>query len=295
MWLKFIKYNNLFPIILMAVFLGSGLTLAASPVIREGLISSQETVHSADNSYIIAINLDNYDFHLKINNVTEDALNYYVDYTYRPITLNDYVWQEVTRQKNLVVAKIALGDRDLGGLVSEQLGQMIDSELNYLREVQKIEIAKGQTQKVVSTKYAGLIGGLLSSSDKVFADYVPVVQERPESDQLAAIVIAEQPESERSKSIPANQVWQAPPSPEQQRENIQQAVDEIINHDQPEAETPVVLPTATSSDTGPIATSTPETAISTSTPEMIVPPADNANSPAPEASAPEPVVVLPVD
>ncbi|MBT9171319.1 MAG: hypothetical protein DDT18_01693 [Actinobacteria bacterium] len=174
--INFIKYHNAFSIGFIVVFVGFSLSLAASPEFRENFISSQDIVRSVDNSYILAADLDNFNFALQITGITEDADNYYLTYTYKTIAIQDYLWQEVEKENTLTVSKSVLGDRDLGLYVAEELAEVIDYELSYLKEVQQIEKEKGLTQKIVATQYAGLIGRFLSPEEKVFEGYQPVVQ-----------------------------------------------------------------------------------------------------------------------
>ena len=174
--IQFIKYHNGFAIGVSLIFVFMAGALAASPEFRENFISSEEIVRSVDNSGIISANLDNFNFRLQIKTITEDAKNYYIVYTYKTITIEDYVWQEAEIEKTLTVSKEALGDKDLGLYVAEELGEVIDYELSYLKEVQQIEKEKGLTQKIVTTQYAGLIGKFLSSKEEVFPGYEPVIK-----------------------------------------------------------------------------------------------------------------------
>ena len=175
---NFIKYHNAFSISFMIVFVGLSVVFAANPDLRDGIVSSQETVKSIDNSYILAANLDNYDFGLKITGITEDADNYYIIYTYKTIYIKDYVWQDIQKEKTLTVSKLDLDDKDLGLHVAEELSEVINYDLTYLKEVQILEKEKGLTQKVVATEYSGLIGKFLNSEEKVFPGYTPVIQEK---------------------------------------------------------------------------------------------------------------------
>jgi hypothetical protein len=175
--IQFIKYHNAFTIGFMIVFIGFSVSLAVSPEMRENFVSSQEVVHSIDNSYILAADLDNFNFGLQITAITEDADNYYVTYTYKTIAIQDYVWQEVAREKTLTFSRAVLGGKDLGLHVAEELSELINFELSFLKEVQQSEREKGLTQKIIATHYSGLIGRFLEPEEKVFPGYTPVVQE----------------------------------------------------------------------------------------------------------------------
>jgi len=189
----FIQFNNAVPIGLFLLFGGAGVSLAASPEVQQAVYSSADTVQQVDNTYIVSADLANRDFALHITNVTEDADNYYVSYSYNTIDVVDYVWQEVAVNKSFQVSKKEILGQDLGLYVAKQLGQEISQQLSYLGEVQAKERAKGATAKVVATTYSGLIGKMLSPTEKTFPGYVPVVAEAPvdsSADQSAAVGLA---------------------------------------------------------------------------------------------------------
>ena len=243
---NFIKYNNLFTLVIMFVMLGTGVSLAASPEMRAGVISSKDTVRSIDNSYIIAADLTHYNCNLRITGITEDTDNYYVAYSYQTIGLVDYVWRDVPNIKSLTVSKAALGKEDLGVFVSDQLGQLIDSQLAYLKNVKQIEIQKGMTQKVVSTQYAGLIGSMLSATDKTFDGYVPVMPAIADVSTKSGIVPANvEPESERSKSVPGA-VAEQTTSPDSTSDLVRKMVEDLLKQKLAEAN---ATTTATTTDT----------------------------------------------
>lgn len=173
---RFIKYNNAIPIAASAILLIVGGSFAASPDFRENFISSQETIRSVDNSGIIAANLDNFNFGLRVKSAAEDVKNYYIIYIFKTLAIKDYIWQEIENEKTLTVAKEALGERDLGLYIAGELGEVIDYELSYLKEVQRLERENGLTQKVLAVEYSGLIGRFLNSEEKIFEGYQPVVQ-----------------------------------------------------------------------------------------------------------------------
>lgn len=175
--LDFIKYNNAFTIGIMVLFLGAGISFAASPDLRDSVYSSTETVVSVDNSWIVSADLDNFDFNLTINSITEDEKNYYAVYSYQTLAVEDSIWQNQETEKTLTVSKEALDGKDLGLYVAKELGENINYELSYLKRVQKLEIEKGKSQKVIATEYAGLIGKLLDPKEEVIEGYSPVIPE----------------------------------------------------------------------------------------------------------------------
>ena len=174
--IQFIKYHNAFTIGLALAFVFSG-AIFASDAAREATIGKAVVEQQGiDNSAILAADVDNFDFGMTIIGVSEDTQNYYVDYVYQSLAIRDNVWQTLSRQATLTVSKSALTDRDLGLYVAEELGEIVDSELAYLKEVQKIEGEKGQTFVEETTKYTGLIDLVLDPVTKELPGYEPVVK-----------------------------------------------------------------------------------------------------------------------
>ncbi|HCR52135.1 TPA: hypothetical protein DIV48_00620 [Candidatus Kaiserbacteria bacterium] len=181
--LRFIKYNNAFTVALGVLFLGSGAAYAASPQVRDAVYSSKEVVVSVDNHVIITANLDNFDFGLRINAVTDDEKNYYVAYSYRTLAVEDSVWRTLFVEKILTVSKASLEGKDLGLHVTKELSDNVKDELTYLKRVQKLEQGKGESGKVVAVEYSGLVGRMLNARNGTIEGYTPVV---PETAAVAA-------------------------------------------------------------------------------------------------------------
>lgn len=173
--IDFIQYHNAFILIVLASFITFSIALAASPDLRESFVSTEENIESIDNSYILNINLNNFDLFLQIQSIKEDNETYYIAYTFKTIAIEDGAWQEVTKEKTLTVDKEVLDNKDLGIYVSKELSEVANWELSYLKEVQEIEKEKGKTNKIVSTQYAGLLGRFLNPKEKVFPGYEPVI------------------------------------------------------------------------------------------------------------------------
>ena len=174
--LAFVKYNNAFTLILVIFFLGSGITFAASPKARDGIYSSQETLVSVDNAAIISADLGDFDFDLVIESVTEDDENYHVTYSYETFLVEDGVWQDKGIEKTLKVNREALAGNDLGLYVAKELSENINYELSYLARAQKLERDNGESRKVVTVQYSGLVGKLLNPKEKIFEGYDPVIK-----------------------------------------------------------------------------------------------------------------------
>ena len=177
-FLEFISYHNAIPIFFGILFLGSGAVFAASPEARQAVFDAEQVVASIDNAYMLSVDISNYAFGMQVIDVSEDEAHYYVAYSFATIDLIDGVWQDVTVQKLLTVSKEALNERDLGVYVTKQLSEMRTAEKNRLLETQEFEQGIGATQKVVATKYSGLVGRMLSSKEETFEGYQPVVKEK---------------------------------------------------------------------------------------------------------------------
>ncbi len=176
----FFKYNNLVPITLGVVFLGAGAAAAATPEVRDAaaaaVLSQQQTVLSVDNTYIANKDLSAYTPRAQILGVTEDEDNYYVSYVVATIDLKDAVWKDVQKSEVMKVSKADLGPyRDLGLYVTQQLKQILNRELAYLKDVQEKE-RKQVSQAVVATTYGGLVGQFLDTTMETLPGYEPVVQ-----------------------------------------------------------------------------------------------------------------------
>src|SRR3989344_575013 len=171
---NFIKYNNLVPITLGVIFLGSGAAFAASD--PQAIYNAQQEVVSVDNTYIVGKDLSAYTPRVQITGVTEDGDNYYVSYVIATIDLNGYRWQDVQKAEVMRVSKPDLGPyRDLGVYVTQQLKQIIERELAYLGNVQEKE-RRQVSQAVVATTYGGLVGQFLDSTKETLPGYEPVVK-----------------------------------------------------------------------------------------------------------------------
>ncbi|MBP9715203.1 MAG: hypothetical protein KBD52_01815 [Candidatus Pacebacteria bacterium] len=173
--LHFVKYHNFFSIGFTILFGGLSVSLAASPTLQKSVYNSTETITSVDNTKIVSTNLDNFNFNLRINSVKDDEKSYYIDYSYKTLSIKNSVWQEINLSKTLTVSKESLGERDLGLYVASELGDNINYELSYLKDAQKLQKNNGMSKKVVTTEYSGLIGKMLDPKEKVIEGYDPVI------------------------------------------------------------------------------------------------------------------------
>lgn len=299
--LNFIKYNNAFTIIFVVVFFGFGISFAANPEMRDIVYSSEETVVSIDNTLVVSADLDNFNFNLRINSVTEDDKNYYAVYSYQTLEIKNDFWQNKEIEKTLTVNKEALGGKDLGLYMAEELGENIRYELSYLKRVQKLEKEKGESLKVVTTAYSGLIGKLLNPKEEVIEGYNPVIPEIVPEVSVASVVVStpySQPLPEVTASAAEPQENPAPEPVLPQTEPTQESAS-ISTSTPPQTEfvpEPISLPAPEEMvDEGLIqevvgeflqgqATSTSVSEPATSTPEIISEPVIEA---VPEATAGE--------
>ena len=164
---NFIKYHNAFVIIITLVFAASFSALATSEDLRDKALGKKIITKSGiDNSMLLAADLENFDLEMKILDVGEDEDNYYLVYQFQTLGIQENVWQIILRQKELEISKKALAGQDLGLYAAEELGEVIDYELAYLKEVQENENKKGDDRIVQETKYEGLLGLIISTKTK---------------------------------------------------------------------------------------------------------------------------------
>src|SRR3989344_3716490 len=183
-FLHFLQYHNAVPIALGIVMLGGGVTFAATN--PEVIYSKEQQILSIDNSYLTGKDLANWTPQIRIEGVTEDDESYHVAYAFSTIDLDGYAWKDVTKTETMSVSKSDLGEyRDLGVYVTQQLRQIIDRDLQRLRQTQEIE-KRNVSLAVVSTAYGGLVGQILNDTTEVLPGYTPVVTGPPALPQQVA-------------------------------------------------------------------------------------------------------------
>jgi hypothetical protein len=199
--LHFLSYHNAIPIALGILFLGSASAFAATN--PEIILKKEQSVVSIDNTYIANANLDAFTPSVQVTGVTEDSEYYYVTYQFSTIALEDYVWQDVTKQREMTVAKEFLGNnKDLGLYVTKQLGEVIDSEIIRLKETQEFE-RRNITNKMVATAYSGLVGAFLDERTETLPGYRPVVREGNSENETDPVAVAKskQEEARRANAV----------------------------------------------------------------------------------------------
>lgn len=149
----------------------------ASETVRDTVIGERvEKTEGIDNSRLLLADLDNLDWNLTIRSVEEDGGYYYVGYSFNTLDIKDNSWQSVSKSDTLQVSKKYLGQNDLGLYITEELGEVIDSQRGYLKKVQEKENKIGKTQIVQTTTYTRLLGLVLNSKTKTLPGYEPVVK-----------------------------------------------------------------------------------------------------------------------
>ena len=197
--INFIKYHNAFAIGISLVLVLTLSTMASEEVRNTVIGEKIITEIGVDNSQLLSADLENFDINLKISNVLEDEENYYVDYSFNTFGVKDNLWQPLLKTERFTVNKIALGNRDLGIYLAEELGEVAQAELTYLKEAQKTERERGKTEIVETTDYTGLIGLALDLKDKILPGYEPVI--KPVVVEVVQEPIVEEPVCQPSEEI----------------------------------------------------------------------------------------------
>lgn len=170
--LHFLKYNNAVPIVLGIFFFSTTATMAASPAARQAVYNAKQQVVSVDNSFIVRVDLDDYNFPIEILQVREDSEYYYMEYRINTIDIINYVWRESSRTDTLRVSKAQLGEADLEEFAENEFAQLRAREQKRLAETQAYEKRLGSSQKVIATVYSGLVGEMLTPDEERIPQYV---------------------------------------------------------------------------------------------------------------------------
>ncbi len=176
-------------------------------------IKTTKTKKEVDTTLILSVDLDKYDTKLQISEIKEDDENFYVAYQYLTLAVENRIWKEVIKEKNISITKKILKGKDLGLYLSEELSEVIDTEIIYLKEVQEIlklkkvkiknsELDQIETRTTVSD-YDTLIGKVLDIESSDFENYEPTVQEEIITDTsvVSEIVINEIEEKDKKEEI----------------------------------------------------------------------------------------------
>ena len=140
-------------------------------------VKSNKKAKTIDVSSLLQINFDEFDPNLKITKITEDDFNYYCDYKFKSLVIREYVWKVADKEKQISVSKTVLGDQDLEDYLLEELGEVIENEIVFLKEVQVIQKTKlAKTNSQIATIASSLVGKVLDVSSQV-VEYTPDVTE----------------------------------------------------------------------------------------------------------------------
>jgi len=204
--ITFVQYSNAFTVGLVLVLFGAGVIFAASPEARDAVSEAigQEVVveqTGVDNAALLAADLAAFDPQMKVENVSEDEENYYVDYSFQTLGIQDNVWQPISRQLSMTIDKLSLQGGDLGLYVQKQLNEIAQNQLSYLKQAQQAEQEKGKTEIAKTTEYTGLIGLVLDVKNAILPGYEPVVSP---NDQLSVINVPPDPVSPVVPATPGN-------------------------------------------------------------------------------------------
>lgn len=195
---NFLLYHNAIPLVFGIIFLGAGATFAASPDARDAIMSSEQKLTSIDNSYLLDTDLSTYPFAAYVISVKEDETTYYVSYLLDTIDLEEGFWRPVVKEAILEVSKEVIADGDLGVYTTKQLSEVREAEIARLVATQKIQESAGQTNKIVTTEYQGLIGQMIGATEEVIPSYIPA--EEPQTEAPGLTETQEQSTEETSLS-----------------------------------------------------------------------------------------------
>jgi hypothetical protein len=180
--IKFIKYNTMITAIIAVAFVAVASVMASSEDVKKMIGEEIVEKSGVDNTVLLAADLEEFDLKMEITNALEDEENFYIDYQYNTLAIKDNVWREVLKREQLmkreqlIVSKASLDGGDLGLYLMEELGEIIDYQLAFLKEVQEKEEEKGMTVVLEKTEYTGLIGLVFDTKTKELPGYEPVVK-----------------------------------------------------------------------------------------------------------------------
>ncbi|MDO8592248.1 MAG: hypothetical protein Q7R92_00575 [bacterium] len=167
--INFIKYNNAAVIILALILILGGGALAAGP---EAIGQKQTSLQGADNSLLLAADLDKLNMDFKIEKIEEDSGYYYVNYSYLDLAVINSAWQyQLSAAARKISKKIK---EDLGEYLAKQLKKHYEARVRELKQAKALAEAAGPQTRVEVTAYSGLIGKTLDAVKAVFPGYEPV-------------------------------------------------------------------------------------------------------------------------
>ncbi|MCK4386543.1 MAG: DUF5011 domain-containing protein [Candidatus Pacebacteria bacterium] len=147
-------------------------------------IKSTKQTKPVDVSSLLKEDFDKFDANLQITKIIEDGGNFYVNYQFLSYGIKNKIWTKILKEKKMLVSETLLGEKNLSAYLSEELGEVLDNEIVFLKEVQEIQKVKqaktesaAQGAQTISSKYSALIGRVLDVNNEQFGDYIPVATE----------------------------------------------------------------------------------------------------------------------
>jgi len=187
-FINFIKYNNAFVFILLAIVLIGGSAFAATDAGQAAIGQQTTSVQGVDNTLLLAANPEALEMNFKIEKIEQDVDYYYITYTFLSLVKIDNAWQyQLTEKSRKVTKKIK---QDLGVYLAEEFKQEHDAIVKDLKEEQAKASLEGEQTREEVTEYTGLIGKTLDVVAQVFPNYEPVKKTEVESPKVPAEVLA---------------------------------------------------------------------------------------------------------
>jgi len=225
--IHFIQYHNAASLFILFAF-ATGTFALASEDVRETVIGQEVVTETGvDNVVILAADFDAFNPNLTITSVQEDNEYYYVQYAFETFAIQENAWQKARKQNTLRVLKKELEERErtLESHINEELGEVIQHDLAYLRKVQEGEQLQGVQEIKVAREYTGLIGLAFNVKEGVFPG---TKEEIPEKETLSGVF---DPNPEQL-TISAGQLKKQEPAP--QKNTAKSAMPDTANEEQQE-------------------------------------------------------------
>jgi len=213
--------------LIVVLFVGVGSAVFANEDIRNTVVGERVVKYvGIDNSKLLSIDIDSYNFGMEILDIQSDETNYYVSYQYKTLEIKNGVWQEVNKNDSINIPKSGYYN-DLGVYLAGELSEVVQGQIKFLKESQNQEIASGLTQRTEVTEYTGLIGAVLDIKNSVFPGYEPIVRVSPveEGNEINDLLASIEETKNKADEIIGDVKSENLTSYDTQTENQQQNVD----------------------------------------------------------------------
>jgi len=156
-------------------------------------IKSTKITKEVDASLILKTDFDKFNFNLQITKITEDDNSFYSTYQFHSFAIKGKTWEKITKENQISVTKAVLDKQDLGDYLSEELGEVVDSETIFLKEVQVIhraKLAEAKAEEIAEQDgiYSALIGKVLDIDGEEFGDYESIEIDEEEGSEIIASI-----------------------------------------------------------------------------------------------------------